>query len=175
MSYNDAFMRRAIEISAQALEQPGLEPFGAVVVRDGEIVGEGINRSLANFDPTSHGETEAIRDAARRLRTVDLRDCELYTSCEPCVLCVAAMAIAGIARLYYAADMAQAGAALGQLPETARFPIDVDHLTHECARSVDARRMPSQQARAADAQAILQQWAALASADRSDCGEDGGR
>ena len=101
-----------------------------VVVRDGKIVGEGINRSLANFDPTSHGETEAIRDAARNLRTVDLGGCELYTSCEPCALCVAAMAIAGIARLYYAADMAQAGTALGDLPESARFPIDVDHLTH---------------------------------------------
>ncbi len=159
MSYNDEFMRRAIEISAQALNQPGLEPFGAVVVRDGRIVGEGINRSLANFDPTSHGETEAIRNAAQNLRTVDLRGCELYTNCEPCALCVAAMAIAGIARLYYAADMAQAGAALGDLPESARFPIDVDHLTHECAHKVGDRTTPSEQARADDAVAILQRWA----------------
>ena len=63
--YDEAFLRRAIEISARALELPGTEPFGAVVVRDGRIVGEGINRSLANLDPTSHGETEAIRDAER--------------------------------------------------------------------------------------------------------------
>jgi tRNA(Arg) A34 adenosine deaminase TadA len=162
MSYNDVFMRRAIELSAQALDQPGLEPFGAVVVRGGEIVGEGINRSVANCDPTSHGETEAIRDAARNLRTVDLRGCELYTSCEPCALCVAAMAIAGISRLYYAADMARAGAALGGLPETARFPIDVGHLIHECAHPVGQRRMPSEQARADEATAILHRWAALA-------------
>lgn len=159
MSYNDDFMRRAIEISAQALDQPGLEPFGAVVVRDGKIVGEGVNRSLANLDPTSHGETEAIRDAARNLGTVDLRGCELYTSCEPCALCVAAMAIAGIERLYYAADMAQAGAALRDLPRTARFPIDVDHLTHECAHPVADRKLPSAQACSEEAAAILQSWA----------------
>ncbi|PWJ21636.1 nucleoside deaminase [Jannaschia seohaensis] len=173
MSYNDTFMRRAIEISAQALDEPGLEPFGAVVVRDGEIVGEGINRSLANFDPTSHGETEAIRDAARNLQTVDLRGCDLYTSCEPCALCVAAMAIAGISRLYYAADMAQAGAALGHLPESARFPIDVAHLTHECAHPVAERRMPSEQARAAEAAAILQRWAEQAMRPRSGDAREG--
>lgn len=89
--YEEAFMRRAVAISAEALTTPGTEPFGAVVVRDGRIVGEGINRSLQNFDPTSHGETEAIRDACRNLATVDLTGCELYTSCEPCPLCVAAM------------------------------------------------------------------------------------
>ncbi|WP_372921812.1 nucleoside deaminase [Roseovarius sp.] len=174
MSYNDAFMRRAIEISAQALDNPGLEPFGAVVVRDGRIVGEGINRSLANFDPTSHGETEAIRDAARNLRTVDLRGCTLYTSCEPCALCVAAMAIAGITKLYYAADMAQAGAALGDLPESARFPIDVDHLTHECAQSVTNRRMPSEQARSEEAAAILHNWARQARLENPGTTETGG-
>lgn len=174
MSYNDSFMARAIEISAQALGQPGLESFGAVVVRDGRIVGEGINRSLANFDPTSHGETEAIRDAARNLRTVDLRGCELYTSCEPCALCVAAMVIAGISRLYYAADMGQAGRALGDLPETARFPIDVDQLTRECAHPVAERRMPAVQARSEEAAEILLRWAEQSMLRRADATEPGG-
>lgn len=107
--YEERFLRRAIEISAQAIDTPGTEPFGAVIVKDGQIVGEGINRSVMNHDPTSHGETEAIRDACRSLETVNLRGCELYSSCEPCALCVAAMNIAGITALYYAADMAQAG------------------------------------------------------------------
>jgi len=159
MSYVEAFMRRAIEISAQALTTPGTEPFGAVVVRDGQIIGEGINRSLQNNDPTSHGETEAIRDACRKLGTVDLRGCELYTSCEPCALCVAAMEIAGISKLYYAASMAQAGSALGELPEDARFPIDVDRLRHECARSIDQRHLPAQQALDQDATSVLKEWA----------------
>lgn len=160
MSFDEAFMRRAIEISAQALETPGTEPFGAVVVLGGRIVGEGINRSVANHDPTSHGETEAIRDACRKLGTVDLRGADLYTSCEPCALCVAAMTIAGIENLYYAADMAQAGAALGALPETVRFPIDVERLRSECGKPVEARLMPAEQKMAPEAAGILRTWAA---------------
>ena len=71
--YKQRFMRRAIDISSVALETPGTEPFGAVVVRDGQIIGEGLNRSLLNHDPTSHGETEAIRDACR-ISTVSRSD-----------------------------------------------------------------------------------------------------
>ena len=167
MSYVEAFMRRAIEISAEALVTPGTEPFGAVVVRDGQIIGEGINRSVQNHDPTSHGETEAIRDACRKLGTVDLRGCELYTSCEPCALCVAAMEIAGISQLYYAASMAQAGSALGALPEDARFPIDVDRLRHECSHSIDQRHLPAQQALDQDASTVLKEWANQALARRN--------
>ena len=82
--YDEKFMRRAIELSAQALETPGARPYGAVVVKDGRIVGEGLNQSAKNFDPTSHGEVEAIRDACRNLKTTDLSGADLYTSCEPC-------------------------------------------------------------------------------------------
>lgn len=157
--YDDSFMRRAIEISERALTEPGTEPFGAVVVRDGRIVGEGLNRSLADLDPTSHGETEAIRNACRVLGTVDLRGCDLYTSCEPCAMCVATMNIAGIANLYYAADMGHAADALGGLPESARFPIDALYLRHECGRPVETRDMPAEQSHADEAAAILHRWA----------------
>ncbi|WP_238367743.1 nucleoside deaminase [Mesobacterium pallidum] len=158
--YDPAFMARAIEISAEALTTPGTEPFGAVVVKDGRIVGEGINRSVMNHDPTSHGETEAIRDAARNLGTVDLRGTALYTSCEPCPLCVAAMMIARVSELYYAADMGQAGAVLGDLPETARFPIDVDAMLAECGKPAPDRSLHSAQFEAAPAAEILARWAA---------------
>jgi tRNA(Arg) A34 adenosine deaminase TadA len=158
--YDEAFMRRAIAISAQALATPGTEPFGAVVVRDGRVVGEGINRSLANLDPTSHGETEAIRDACRNLRTVDLTGCELYTSCEPCALCVAAMTIAGIGRLYYAASMQQAGGAFAGLTPAERHPIDADLLRSECGAPVHARRLPAAQDLSDEATEILRAWAA---------------
>jgi tRNA(Arg) A34 adenosine deaminase TadA len=160
--YKEDFMRRALEISAKALETPGTEPFGAVIVKDGKIIGEGINRSVMNHDPTSHGETEAIRDACRNLRTVDLRGCALYSSCEPCALCVAAMNIAGITALYYAASMDQAGAALGDLPVSARFPVDVDRLTHECGHAVGDRVMPAEQHLSSEATAILNSWTSLA-------------
>src|SRR6188508_2387851 len=63
--YDEKFMRRAIELSAQSVDQPGTRPYGAVVVKDGKIVGEGLNHSPGTFDPTSHGEVEAIRDACR--------------------------------------------------------------------------------------------------------------
>ena len=157
--FREEFMRRAIEISAKALAEAGTEPFGAVVVKDDRIVGEGINRSLLKFDPTSHGETEAIKDACRNLRTVDLRGCELYTSCEPCSLCVAAMEIAGIERLYYAADLERAGQALGSLPEDRRFPIDSDRLREECGKPISARRMPTRQALVDEAAEVIAAWA----------------
>ncbi|MGY9048838.1 hypothetical protein P775_03925 [Puniceibacterium antarcticum] len=111
---------RAIKISAGARDIPGTEPFGAIIVKAGKIVGEGINRSVMNHVTTSHGETEAIRDACRNLRTVDLRRCALYSSCEPFALCVAAMNIAGFAALYYTADMDQAGTAIAELSEAAQ-------------------------------------------------------
>lgn len=157
--YQESFMLRAIEISASALNSPGTEPFGAIVVRDGRIVGEGLNRSALNCDPTSHGETEAIRDACRNLETLDLRGCELYTSCEPCALCVAAMEIAGISQLYYATSLEQANAAIGELPESTRYPIDSQRLQLECGKSTGDRSMPSQQALSEEATQILLAWA----------------
>jgi tRNA(Arg) A34 adenosine deaminase TadA len=158
--YQEKFMRRALEISASALTQPGTEPFGAVIVKDGKIVGEGLNHSAAHFDPTSHGETEAIRDACRNLKTVDLRGCELYTSCEPCALCVAAMVISGIGKMYYAASLGQAGPIFDPLPLGERFPIDCDHLRAECGSTVDHRALKAEQKLDGEAVAILQAWAA---------------
>jgi len=154
-------MDRAIALSKTALLQPGTEPFGAVIVKDGVIVGEGLNHSLAHFDPTSHGETEAIRDACRTLQCVDLTGCELYSSCEPCAMCVATMEIAGISKLYYAASMKDAGAVLGSLPKARRHPIDAERLLAQCGLAAEDRDMPSEQQKRDPAVAILEQWAAL--------------
>ena len=96
------FMARAIEIAREAVDTEGTLPYAAIVVLDGEIIGEGLNRSVANCDPTSHGEVEAIRDACRRLSLTSLKGAELYTSGEPCSMCVATMYQVGISRLYYA-------------------------------------------------------------------------
>lgn len=158
--YEEKFMQRAIALSAQALDTPGTEPFGAVIVRDGVVVGEGFNHSVAHFDPTSHGEVEAIRDACRNLKTVDLGGSELYTSCEPCALCVAAMRIAGIRKLYYAASLAQSGEAFEGVPAEARHPIDVDELRAEAGATLEARTMPSEQKMDREAVAVLEVWAA---------------
>ena len=158
--YQERFMKHALALSARALQEPGTEPFGAVVVQDGQVVGEGFNHTVAHFDPTSHGEIEAIRDACRRLQRVSLDGCELYTSCEPCALCVAAMHIAGIQRLFYAASLEQSGAAFEGVSVEARPPIDVDALRAEAGAVLAQRRLPAQQHLAAEAVHILAAWAA---------------
>jgi len=157
--YQEQFMKRAIALSAQALQTPGTEPFAALVVKDGAVVGEGFNHSVAHFDPTSHGEIEAIRAACRRLRTVDLGGCELYTSCEPCALCVAAMRIAGIGQLYYAASLAQSGAVFEGVPAAARHPIDVEALRAEAGAPLERRQLPAEQRMADEAVRVLADWA----------------
>ena len=156
---HETFMSRAIALSRQALDIPGAAPFGAVVVRDGTIVGEGLNHAAALFDPSSHGEVEAVKDACRKLQTLDLSGCDLYTSCEPCSMCVATMRIVGIRTLYYAASLAQAGPAIA----TAMTPtIDTDDLRSECGKPVHQRAMPAEQMMDADAVTVLRAWAAKA-------------
>lgn len=158
--YQQQFMQRALALSAQALQEPGTEPFGAVVVKDGVIVGEGFNHSVTHSDPTSHGEVEAIRDACRKLGTVNLSGCELYTSCEPCAMCVAAMHIAGITKLYYAASLAQSGEAFKGVTVAARHPIDVDALRVEAGATLTERSLPAEQKLDSEAVQILSDWAA---------------
>jgi guanine deaminase len=158
--YQQEFMQRALALSAQALQEPGTEPFGAVVVKDGVIVGEGFNHSVAHSDPTSHGEVEAIRDACRKLGTVSLAGCDLYTSCEPCAMCVAAMHIAGIAKLYYAATLAQSGEAFDGVTVASRHPIDVEVLRIEAGATLARRSLPAEQKLDREAVQILSDWAA---------------
>jgi tRNA(Arg) A34 adenosine deaminase TadA len=158
--HEDKFMQRAIAISRLALTTHGAEPFGAVVVKDGQSIGEGLNHSKAHHDPTSHGEVEAIRDACRRLECVDLSGCDLYTSCEPCAMCVATMTITGVSNLYYAADAEQAGKAFAGLTPAKRHPIDVDAVRVASDSLITRRKPPAEQHRASEAVAILKQWAA---------------
>lgn len=157
--YEERFMQLALALSAQALHTPGTEPFGAVVVKDGQVVGQGFNHSVADFDPTSHGEVVAIRDACRRLQTVNLAGCHVYTSCEPCAMCVAAMHIAGISRLFYAASLAQSGQVFEGLPVSQRHPIDVDVLRHACSLDIAHSAIPAEQHQAPAALDILCRWA----------------
>jgi tRNA(Arg) A34 adenosine deaminase TadA len=158
MTYDERFMRRAVELSRGALDEPGTEPFGAIVVKDGNIVGEGLNHSRARWDPTSHGEVEAIRDACRRLQCVDLSGADLYTSCEPCAMCVATMEVTGISRLYYASSMAQAGVAFSSLTKDDRHPIDVERVRKAAGSLLQHRDMPAEQHMGSEAVEILDAW-----------------
>lgn len=95
------FMRMAIELSRRSVENGG-GPFGAVIVRDGEVVATGSNSVTILNDPTAHAEVSAIRRACAEGETFDLSGCEMYSSCEPCPMCLSALYWAGIDRLYYA-------------------------------------------------------------------------
>ena len=95
------FMQRAIDLSVRSVEAGG-GPFGAVVVRDGEIISEGMNRVALDNDPTAHAEVQAIRKACDRLGTFDLGGCEIYASCEPCPMCLGAIYWSRMRRVFYA-------------------------------------------------------------------------
>ena len=101
------FMRRAIALAVENVAAGG-GPFGAVIVRDGIIVAEGVNRVTPNHDPTAHAEVQAIRSACETLQTFDLSGCEIYTSCEPCPMCLGAIYWAHLDRIYYGADQRDA-------------------------------------------------------------------
>ena len=104
-------MREAIALSRKSA-RIGEAPFGAVIVKDGKIIARGADRVVRKKDPTAHAEIIAIRQAASRLKTHDLSGCEIYTSSEPCQMCLAAIKYANIDRLYYASvakDLEEAG------------------------------------------------------------------
>ena len=96
----EELMRKAIALSVENVAQGG-GPFGAVIARDGEVVATGVNRVTANCDPTAHAEVSAIREAAKKLGTFDLSGCEIYTSCEPCPMCLGAIYWAHLDRMFY--------------------------------------------------------------------------
>lgn len=108
---NQSFLREAIRLSVEKSQAGEGGPFGAVIVQNGQIVGRGWNRVTSTNDPTAHAEIVAIRDACSRLGTFSLAGCEIYTSCEPCPMCFAAIYWARLQRIYYAATSEDATAA----------------------------------------------------------------
>jgi tRNA(Arg) A34 adenosine deaminase TadA len=100
---DEYFMRRAISLAQQGIDSNSGGPFGAVVVKDGEIIGEGCNRVTSTNDPTAHAEVVAIRNACQKLGSFQLDDCILYTSCEPCPMCLGAIYWARPSKIFYAA------------------------------------------------------------------------
>lgn len=102
MTANHQFMQAAIDLSLQSLRLGKGGPYGAVVVKNGEIIGRGMNQVTSSHDPTAHAEMSAIREACQTLESCHLSGCELYTSCEPCPMCLAAIYWARLDRVYYA-------------------------------------------------------------------------
>ena len=128
----ETFMQEAIRLSFEMMRAGKGGPFGAVVVRDGEIISRGWNRVTSANDPTAHAEIVAIRDACRKAGTFFLEGAELYASCEPCPMCLSAAYWARVSRVYYAASRTDAAEA-GFLDEM---------IYEELAREVSQRRIP---------------------------------
>jgi hypothetical protein len=129
----ERYMRQAIDLSIENVRKGG-GPFGAVIVRDGRVIATGTNRVVPGCDPTAHAEVTAIRNAARVLGTFDLSGCEIYTSCEPCPMCLGAIYWARLDRMYYANDKKDA----------AEIGFDDSFIYDEFALAPSARSLPSE-------------------------------
>lgn len=143
-----AFLREAIRLSLEKMEANEGGPFGAVVVQSGAIVGRGWNQVTSQNDPTAHAEIVAIRDACSRLQTFSLAGCEIYSSCEPCPLCLAAIYWSRLDCLYYAATCDDAAAA----------GFDDQNFYREMKRPAEQRSIPMQQALREEALVAFQAW-----------------
>jgi len=152
-SPNPQFLRRAIALATENVVSGKGGPFAALIVRSGQIVGEGANSVTATNDPAAHGEVNAIRAACKALNTFTLAGCELYTSCEPCPMCLAASYWARIDAIYYACSAADA----------ARAGFDDAFLYDEFRKDRSARTLPETQLLGDEAWASFAAWIASTS------------
>lgn len=151
MKTEEDFMRHAIGLARAGMLRGEGGPFGAVVVRAGEIVGEGWNRVLANADPTAHGEVVAIRDACARLGTHVLDDCEIFTTGQPCPMCLGAIYWARLRKIHY-------GFRIG---DAAEIGFDDREFFQQIALPSAARRVPEVEVGRPEALALAREYAAL--------------
>ena len=141
-------MRAAIGLSLRMMRRGQGGPFGAVVVRGNRIVGRGWNQVTSTNDPTAHAEVVAIRDACRRLRTYHLDHCDLYTSCEPCPMCLSAIYWARLRRVFYG----------NTRKDAAKIAFDDDFIYAQVALPIHRRKLPMQKLLREEALQVFQEW-----------------
>lgn len=145
---DSAFMNQAIELANSCIDKISGGPFGAVVVKDNKVVGVGSNQVTSHNDPTGHAEITAIRDACQQLNTFDLHGCEIYTSCEPCPMCLGAILWARIDTIYYAANRADA----------ARIGFDDKVFYDEICKPMAERSIPMIECNRDEALTVFNAW-----------------
>lgn len=143
-----SLMRKAIQLSAEKMEAGFGGPFGAVVVKDGEVIAEGFNQVTSSNDPTAHAEVDAIRKACQKLETFDLSGCEIYTSCEPCPMCLSAIYWARLDKIYYA----------NSREDAADIGFDDEMLYREITKPVEERAIPTLRLLADEAIKPFEEW-----------------
>lgn len=146
---NEKFMLRAIELARKGMENGAGGPFGCVVVKDGEIVGEGSNLVTSTNDPTAHAEITAIRNACQNLNSFQLEGCEIYTSCEPCPMCLGAIYWARPAKMFYAATHEDA----------ANIGFDDQFIYEELDKPITARKIESINFMREESVKVFENWA----------------
>ncbi len=145
---HEKFMRRAIELAQQGVDKDLGGPFGCVVVREGEIIGEGSNQVTSTNDPTAHAEVVAVRAACRKIDSFQLDGCSIYTSCEPCPMCLGAIYWARPARIFVAATREDAAGA----------GFDDDFFYTELEKSNDERQLKMETLLREESQAVFRRW-----------------
>ena len=143
-------MKQAIALAVENVTSHGGGPFGAVVVRDGKVIATGVNRVTTTNDPTAHAEVVAIRAACTALGTFQLHGCVVYTSCEPCPMCLSAIYWARVRSVYYG----------NTRKDAAKIAFDDDWLYHEVAAPIPRRKLPMQQLLRPEALKVFAEWAA---------------
>ena len=148
MCVHNKFMTDAIEWSRSGMNNNQGGPFGAVVVKDGKIVGVGNNKVTSHNDPTAHAEVTAIRDACKNLNTFQLDGCILYTSCEPCPMCLGAIYWARPDKVYFA----------NTRKDAADIGFDDDFIYDEMNVAIENRKIPFEQISRDEALKVFQEW-----------------
>jgi guanine deaminase len=149
---NQNFMREAIRLSIQMMRRGKGGPFGAVIVKGRKIVGRGSNQVTSGCDPTAHAEIVAIRDACKRLKNFSLDDCDLYTSCEPCPMCLSAIYWARIRTVYYG----------NTRKDAAKIAFDDDEIYREVSLPIRKRKLAMKPLLRDEAIVAFKEWASKA-------------
>ncbi|MES2448588.1 MAG: nucleoside deaminase [Bacteroidota bacterium] len=147
-SLHEKFMRIAIQLSTKNVSEGLGGPFGAVVVKDGEIIGESANTVQQTIDPTAHAEIAAIRLACTNLKTIDLTGATIYTSCEPCPMCLGAIYWSGIDTIYYG----------NTKQDAASIDFDDEFIYQEIEKPLESRKLPIKQLLRNEAQQAFKLW-----------------
>ncbi len=140
-------MKRAIELSVQNVNKGG-GPFGSVIVKDNQIIAEGSNKVTPTNDPTAHGEIVAIREACKKINDFSLKGCELYSTCEPCPMCLSAIYWARIEKIYYA----------NTREDARKIDFDDSLIYSELNKNINERRIPMVQIMRSEAMTAFDLW-----------------
>lgn len=148
MSFDNKFLKEAVRLSLENMRANRGGPFGAVIVKDGQIISEGSNLVTSTNDPTAHAEVVAIRAATQKLQNFDLSSCAIYTSCEPCPMCLSAIYWARIDRIHFA----------NSRQDAANIGFDDDFIYQEIPKALKDRKIECVHHDSPEAKAVFQEW-----------------